>query len=86
MLQKMVINKIVDLIAKQFKLYDIMKYVKEPNDADNRISDLEIRLFQLGRNIEELTKDSHPKREFVRCKECEKKIKENTKKYRNSLI
>ena len=49
MLQKMVINKIVDLIAKQFKLYDIMKYVKEPNDADNRISDLEIRLFQLGR-------------------------------------
>ena len=27
MLQKMVINKIVDLIAKQFKLYDIMKYV-----------------------------------------------------------
>ena len=82
----MVINKIVDLIAMQFKLYDIMKYVKEPNDADNRISDLEIRLFQLGRKVEELTKDSHPKREFVRCKECEKKIKENTKKYRNSLI
>ena len=82
----MLINKIVDLIAKQFKLYDIMKYVKEPNDADNRISDLEIRLFQLGRKVEELTKDSHPKREFVRCKECEKKIKENTKKYRNSLI
>ena len=86
MLQKMVINKIVDLIAKQFKLYDIMKYVKEPNDADNRISDLEIRLFQLGRKIDELAKDSHPEKEFVRCKECEKKIKKNTKKYRNSLI
>ena len=37
MLQKIVINKIVDLLAKQFKLYDIMKYVKEPNDADERI-------------------------------------------------
>ena len=41
MLQKMVINKIVGLIAKQFKLYDIMKYVKEPNDADERIDILE---------------------------------------------
>ena len=86
MLQKIVINKIISLLAKQFKLHKVMKYVEEPNDADNRISELEIRLFQLGRKVEELTKDSHPKREFVRCKECEKKIKENTKKYRNSLI
>ena len=44
MLQKMVINKIVDLLAKQFKLYDIMKYVKEPNDADERIDKLEAEL------------------------------------------
>ena len=49
MLQKMVINKIISLLAKQFNLYKIMKYVEEPNDADNRISELEIRLFQLGR-------------------------------------
>ena len=54
MLQKMVINKIVNLLAKQFNLFKIMKYVEEPNDADNRISDLEIRLFQLGRKYEEL--------------------------------
>ena len=54
MLQKMVINKIINLLAKQFNLYKIMKYVEEPNDADNRISDLEIRLFQLGRRYEEL--------------------------------
>ena len=56
MLQKMVINKIVSLLAKQFNLYKVMKYVEEPNDADNRISDLEIRLFQLGRKYEELEK------------------------------
>ena len=43
MLQKMVVNKIIDLLAKQFKLYDIMKYVKEPNDADERIDKLEGR-------------------------------------------
>ena len=56
MLQKMVINKIISLLAKQFNLYKVMKYVEEPNDADNRISDLEIRLFQLGRKYEELEK------------------------------
>ncbi len=54
MLQKMVINKIVDLISKQFKLYDIMKYVKEPNDADKRIDALEQTIFQQGRLIEML--------------------------------
>ena len=63
MLQKMVINKIVSLLAKQFNLYKVMKYVEEPNDADNRISDLEIRLFQLGRKYEELEKK-------VECKKC----------------
>jgi len=54
MLQKMVINKIVDLISKQFKLYDIMKYVKEPNEADERIDKLESTVFQQGRLIEML--------------------------------
>ena len=63
MLQKMVINKIVNLLAKQFNLFKIMKYVEEPNDADNRISELEIRLFQLGRKYEELEKK-------VKCKKC----------------
>jgi len=59
MLQKMVINKIVDLIAKQFKLYDIMKYVKEPNDADDRIDELERIVFQQGRLIEMLLIDKN---------------------------
>ena len=72
----MVINKIVDLIAKQFKLYDIMKYVKEPNDADERIDELERKVFQQGRLIEFLLKDSHPKKDFVVCEKCKKQIKE----------
>ena len=55
----MVINKIVDLIAKQFKLYDIMKYVKEPNDADDRIDELERVVFQQGRLIEMLLIDKN---------------------------
>ena len=58
MLQKMVINKIVELIAKQFKLYEIMKYVKEPNDADERIDELERTVFQQGRLIEFILKEN----------------------------
>ena len=56
MLQKMVINKIVGLIAKQFKIYDIMKYVKEPNDADERIDKLETDLVLSNRRIDILEK------------------------------
>ena len=56
MLQKMVINKIVGLIAKQFKLYDIMKYVKEPNDADERIDKLETDLVLSNIRIDILEK------------------------------
>ena len=56
MLQKMVINKIVGLIAKQFKLYDIMKYVKEPNDTDERIDKLETDLVLSNRRIDILEK------------------------------
>ena len=74
MLQMMVINKIISLLAKQFNLYKIMKYVEEPNDADNRISDLEIRLFQLGRRYEELEKKISE--EFVTCRGKKVNIKE----------
>tara|TARA_R110000824_G_scaffold239051_3_gene427790 strand:- start:45 stop:236 length:192 start_codon:yes stop_codon:yes gene_type:complete len=48
----MVINKIISLLSKQFKLHKIMKYVEEPNDADDRIDKLETTVFQQGRLIE----------------------------------
>ena len=52
MLQKIVINKIIDLISRQFNLHKIKKYVEEPNDADDRIDKLEVTVFQQGRLIE----------------------------------
>ena len=79
MLQKMVINKIINLLAKQFNLFKVMKYVEEPNDADERIDKLESTVFQQSRLIEMLLRDSHPKRKFVRCEECNKKIKDKEK-------
>tara|TARA_R100000234_G_scaffold12748_1_gene7074 strand:- start:79 stop:318 length:240 start_codon:yes stop_codon:yes gene_type:complete len=63
MLQKMVVNKIIDLLAKQFKLYDIMKYVKEPNDADERIDKLETDLVASNRRIKTLEA-------LIKCKNC----------------
>ena len=54
MLQKMVINKIINLVSRQFKLHKIMKYVEEPNEADERIDKLETIVFQQGRLIEML--------------------------------
>ena len=59
MLQKMVINKIVGLLAKQFNLYKVMKYVDEPNDSDERIDELERVVFQQGRLIEMLLIDKN---------------------------
>jgi len=41
MLQKLVINKIIELLSRQFKLFDIMKYVKEPNELDIKVKKLE---------------------------------------------
>ena len=65
MLQKMVINKIINLLAKQFNLFKIMKYVEDPNDADERIDKLETTVFQLSRLVEMILRDSSPKKETI---------------------
>ena len=64
MLQKMVINKIISLLAKQFKLYKIMKYVEEPNDADEIIDELERVVFQQWRLIEMLLIDKNKEKKW----------------------
>ena len=44
MIQKFLIQTIVKLIAKQFKLDKILKYVEEPNDLDNKVDNLNDRM------------------------------------------
>ncbi len=53
MLQKLVINKIINLLSKNFKLFKLMKYVEEPNELDHKVLELENRILKLE-------KDSHP--------------------------
>ena len=47
MLQKLVINMIIELLSKQFKLFDVLKYVKEPNELDRKVKQLERRIKKL---------------------------------------
>ena len=47
MLQKLVINKIVNLLSKNFKLFKIMKYVEEPNELDIKVLELENKILKL---------------------------------------
>ena len=76
MLQKIVIDKVIQLVAKKFKIRKILDYVEKPNELDVKVDSIETTLLQHGRLIEFLIKDSHPKRDFVECEKCKKPIKE----------
>jgi hypothetical protein len=67
MLQGILINKIISMIAKQFKLDKILSYVEDDNELDYKVDSIDKRL-----NLVE--KMAHPPKEFVSCKVCEEKI------------
>ena len=47
MIQAAILNGVVKLLAKQFKLDKILDYVENPNEADKRIDEMEIDIFTL---------------------------------------
>tara|TARA_R110002020_G_scaffold330472_3_gene546101 strand:+ start:2079 stop:2321 length:243 start_codon:yes stop_codon:yes gene_type:complete len=72
MIQNIIIKKILDIIAKQFKLDEVLKYVKEPNELDEKVSAIQNKL-------KKLEKLSHPVSDFV-CTKCGTKAKRVKKK------
>ena len=74
-----IIEIAIKAVAKRFKLTKILKYVESPNELDKSVE----RLFKINHALEgritHLEHDSHPKREFVRCKECEEIIRQSNK-------
>ena len=44
MIPKLIINGAIKLLAKQFKLDKVLKYVEEPNELDNKVDNLNDRL------------------------------------------
>lgn len=57
MIKAIILEKIVRAISKKFKLDKVLKYVEDPNDADDRIDQLETTVFQQGRLIEFMLKE-----------------------------
>ena len=51
MIQKLILNQVIKLLAKQFKLDKVLDYVEKPNNADKRIKKLEKRVKKLERAI-----------------------------------
>ena len=47
MLQKLVINKIINLLDKNFKLFKLMEYVEKPNELDHKVVELENKILKL---------------------------------------
>ena len=47
MLQKLVINKIISILAKNFKLFKILEYVEKPNELDHKVVGLENKILKL---------------------------------------
>ena len=44
MMQKLIIDGILKLLKKQFKLDKVLKYVEEPNELDNKVDNLNDRV------------------------------------------
>jgi len=66
LVQKMILKA----IAKQFRLDEVLEYVFKPNKNNEDI-------IEMKDDIKILKAIAHPQREFVRCSECNLKIKEN---------
>ena len=68
MLLKLLLPKIIDHLMKIFKLDKMLDYMEQPNDADRRIDNLEIDVFNL-KNV------AHPPAiDIERIEEIEKNI------------
>ena len=64
-----IVEKAISLLAKQFKLDKVLKYVDEPNELDEDMKHLKAR-------VDSLEKMAHPQRDFVICNQCKQQIKE----------
>ena len=54
MIQKLIVDKVILLLAKKFKLIEVLKYVKEPNELDDKVSMLESKCKNLEKRLKRL--------------------------------
>ena len=65
--QKLVIDAVIKIIKKTFKLDKVLDYVEKPNELDEEMKHINAR-------VDSLEKMSHPPRDFVICDECHCKV------------
>ena len=63
MIKAIILEKIIKAISKKFNLDKLVKYVEEPNDADERIDKLEATVFQLSKLVEFMLTDKPKNKE-----------------------
>jgi hypothetical protein len=71
-LAKKIASVVLEKVMEKRAMKKIRKYVDEPNDADNRIDELELK-------VAKLEKFSHAQADFL-CMDCGCKAKRVTKK------
>ena len=49
--------KILDQVAKVFKLDKVLQYVEQPNELDDKVETLEIKIEALEKTVIEMGKD-----------------------------
>ena len=49
--------KILDQVAKVFKLDKVLQYVEQPNELDDKVENLEIKIEALEKTVIEMGKD-----------------------------
>ena len=75
MILKLIMPKVMDHFSKVFKLDKVLQYVEQPNELDDQVADMKIKIEALQKTVIELGKDSHPPKPFdERISKLEKKV------------
>ena len=74
MILKLIMPKVMDHFSKVFKLDKVLQYVEQPNELDDQVADMKIKIEALQKVVIDLGKDSHPPKPFdERISKLEKK-------------
>ena len=58
MIQKLIIQTVIKLIVKQFKLDKVLKYVEEDNELDKKVREIKMKQHEQDIRLENLEKNN----------------------------
>ena len=54
MILKLILRRVTDHFMKVFKMDKLLRYMEEPNDADQRIDKLEVQIKMLAESLKDV--------------------------------